>query len=352
MRDTIIGTFHETCRKLGNESIASKIENSFIGAYNNIKSQDLSTLKQAFVFLKKCGLISITPIARELDAVPNVYRSMKLDKSDIDCKKDLFKKFNITIDYTMFYVQILKDVLKEDMPPQLSGTLLGSIVECHARGLLPDGFEYKTTINKNGIETECEIDYINLFNNISVEFLIGVSHNKYFEILPDYMKNVCLTRNENKIFNGIEFVDYCSYLFSLSQKRYLSLNAAEENCVKQQENSVQVAAVITGEAITKTVSQKSHAAEDSQMPSSWEDSAIRAQSQTDVHANDLQSQQQSSKKEAAQKSVEQQKKAKKLSENSAMCVNADDDLDDIPKNWKDTWLRDQEKKSEMFFSWQ
>lgn len=88
------------------------------------------------------------------------------------------------------------------------------------------------------------------------------------------------------------------------------------------------------------------------MPSSWEDSAIRAQSQTDVHANDLQSQRQSSEKEAAQKPVEQQKKAKKLSENSAIYINADDDLDDIPKNWKDTWLRDQEKKSEMFFSWQ
>lgn len=220
LRDTIIGTFHETCKKLGNDSIAAKIEASFIGGYSSIKSQELNTLKQAFVFLKKCGLISITPIARELDSVPDVYRSMKSDKSDIDCKKDLFKKFNITIDHPMFYVQILKDVLQEDMPAQLSGTLLGSIVECHARGLLPDGFEYKTTIDRNGIETECEIDYINLTNSLAVEFTIGINHNKNFEILPDYMKNICLTRNENKTQNGIQHIDYCSYLFELSRNLY------------------------------------------------------------------------------------------------------------------------------------
>ncbi|MBQ7607210.1 MAG: hypothetical protein IJU76_04500 [Desulfovibrionaceae bacterium] len=174
------------------------------------------------MFLKKCGLVSITPIARELDSVPDVYRSMKLDKSDIDCKKDIFKKFNITIDYLMFYVKILKDVLKDDMLLQLSGTLLGSIVECHARGLLQNGFEYKTTIEKNGIETECEIDYVNLSNNIAVELTIALNHNKYYEILPDYMKKICLTRNENKIVNGIQFIDYCSYLFELSQNRYFS----------------------------------------------------------------------------------------------------------------------------------
>ena len=33
-KDTIIGTFHETCKKLGNDAIAKRIENSFIGGYN------------------------------------------------------------------------------------------------------------------------------------------------------------------------------------------------------------------------------------------------------------------------------------------------------------------------------
>ena len=223
-KDTIIGTFHETCKKLGNDAIAKRIENSFIGGYNNIKSQDLNTLKQAFVFLKKCGLISITPIVRELNSIPDVYRSLKLDKSDIDCKKDLFKKFNITINHPMFYVQILKDILKEEMPQQLPGTILGSIVECHARGLLPNGFEYRTTIERNGIETECEIDYVNLTNNLAIELTISEKHNKYFELLPDYMQNICLTKGTNRSTDRIQYVDYCSYLFGLSNDRYLFHN--------------------------------------------------------------------------------------------------------------------------------
>ena len=106
------------------------------------------------------------------------------------------------------------------MPLQLSGTLLGSIIECHARGILQNGFEYKTTIEKNGIDTECKIDYVNLSNNIAVELTIALNHIKYFEILPDYMKKICLTRNKNKIINGIQLIDYCSYLFELSQSIY------------------------------------------------------------------------------------------------------------------------------------
>ena len=262
LKDTIIGTFHETCKKIGNDSIASKIENSFIGGYSNIKSQDLDTLKQAFVFLKKCGLISITPIARELDSVPDVYRCMKLEKGDIDCKKDLFKKFNITINHPMFYVQILKDVLKEDMPTQLSGMLLGSIVECHARGLLPDGFEYKTNIDKNGIETECEVDYVNLTNNLAVEFTISAKHNKNFEILPDHIKNICLTRNNNEFHNGIHYVDYCSYLFELSKSKYVSHNIGIDYKPPAPQISDKTASVInkiadtvkkTGDNISKTI---------------------------------------------------------------------------------------------------
>ena len=250
LRYTIIGTFHETCKRLGNDAIASKIENSFIGVYNNIKSQDLNTLKQAFVFLKKCDLISITPIARELDNVPDAYRSMRLNKDDINCKKDLFEKFYITINHPMLYVQILKDVLKEDMPTQLSGTLLGSIVECHARGLLSDGFEYKTTIDKNGIETECEIDYVNLTNNLAVEFTIGVNHNKYFEVLPDYMQKICLTRNENKVVDGIQYIDYCSYLFNLSKNKYLSNDINMDYKPPKSQISDQTASIINNIADT------------------------------------------------------------------------------------------------------
>lgn len=221
LRDTIVGTFHETCKKIGNESIAAKIEKSFVGSYNHIASQDMNLLKQAFVFLKKCGLITITPVTRDLHSVPDVYYGLKTDESDVNCKKDLFKKFNITINHPMFYVQILKDVLGEDMPLQLPGSILGSIVECHARGLLPKGFEYHSIRSENGIEREREIDYINLSNNSAVEFSISQDHSKNFKVLPEYLTCTCLTRNRNEEKNGIIYRDYCSYLYDLSQDRYL-----------------------------------------------------------------------------------------------------------------------------------
>lgn len=221
LRDSIIGTFHETCRQIGNDAIASKIESSFIGSYNSIKTQDTDTLKQALVFLKKCGLITITSVTRDLENVPDTYRSFRLDKTDVNSKKDLFKKYNITINHPMFYVQILKDVLKEDMPEQLPKNVLGSIMECHARGLLPQGFEFHTTYtDKNGKEIKAEIDYINPANSLAIEFTISASHNKYFEILPDYFNFVCLTKNENTNRNNIKYINYCSFLYNLSEQKY------------------------------------------------------------------------------------------------------------------------------------
>ena len=227
LKETIIGTFHEVCRKIGNKTVAEKIEKSFVGGYNNIKSQDLRTLKQAFVFLKQCGLITITPIARDMENVPNVYRGMCLDDSDIDCKRDLFRKFGVTINYPMFYVQMLKDVLQEDMPECLPGSILGSIVECHARGLLPAGFELHP-ISDGEDEVEKEIDYVNLSDGIATELTISEKHKLYFDILPEYIDCICLTKNENSEKNDVRYIDYCSYLFDLSNKRYMSRNFSKK----------------------------------------------------------------------------------------------------------------------------
>lgn len=160
-KDTIPARFHEACKKIDNEAAMSKIESSFIESYNDIQSHDLATLNQAFVFLKQCGLLTITSIAHDLKEVPDAYRSISLDESDVNSKTDIFEKFNITINHPMLYMQILKEVLKEvlkeDMPLEMPNALLSSIVECHVRGLLPEGFEYRTIEPENGNEREYKI---------------------------------------------------------------------------------------------------------------------------------------------------------------------------------------------------
>ncbi len=212
------GLFAPLYKELGNDEMAARIEQSFINNYNKIQSTDIDTLKQAFTFLKKSGLISITPIANSLTDVPNIYPSIMTSRNDINCKEELFKKFNITMNYPMFYVQILKDILKEDMPETLSGALLGSILECELRGLLPNGFEYRSVDNTG---KEFEIDYVNLSDNVAIEFTISDSHKTYFQYLPTNMTKICLTKTDGIEKNGINYINYCTFLEEISAKQDL-----------------------------------------------------------------------------------------------------------------------------------
>lgn len=221
LRDTIIGTFRDTCQQIGSNSVAEKIEKSFIGSYSQIQSQDLDTLKQAFLFLKKCDLITITPITRDLDNIPDIYRDLCSEDSKINYKTDLFRNYNLTINYPMFYVQILKDILGPDMPEKLPGVILGSIVECHARGLLPDGFEYRPIVIEDGREVDREIDYINFSKGQAIELTIASRHNTCFELLPDYLDYTLLTKNTNDFKNKVKKIDYCTFLYGLSCGRQL-----------------------------------------------------------------------------------------------------------------------------------
>lgn len=218
--DDVIAVFRETCKQIGNDVIADKIEKSFVGSYSYIKSQNLDVLKQAFLFLKKCDLITITPIARDLENIPDIYRDLFSEDSRVTRKDELFKKYNFTVKYPMFYVQILKDILGQNMPEKLPGIILGSIVECNARGLLPDGFEFHPFINENGNVIDAEIDYVNLQKGLATELTVSVKHKTCFELLPDYLQCILLTRNENTFENNIQKVDYCTYLYILSEEKY------------------------------------------------------------------------------------------------------------------------------------
>ena len=212
LKDTIISVFRNVCANLDDKTVATKIEKSFIGSYSSIKSRDAETLKQAILFLQKCGLITVTPVARDLENVPNIDRYLRTDIDNNNFKEKLFSQFNLTINYPMFYVQILKDVLGEDMPRELPNMLLGSIVECHARGMLPkNGFEYHDVNDK-------EIDYVNLSTGYAAEFTIQKGHKTNFELLPDYIECVMLVRDADN--QSAKTVPYYNYLYELSEAPY------------------------------------------------------------------------------------------------------------------------------------
>lgn len=224
--------FRNVCNGLDKKVIADKIEHSFIGSYNSIKSQKIEVLKEAFVFLEKCGLITITPISNDMWCVPDIYNDFLSYKSEGNLKQELFRSFNLTINHPMFYVNILEDILREDMPQQLPNELLGSIVECHIRGLLPKGFEYHD-YDKNDVE----IDYVNIAESFAVKLTISNNHKQNFTILPEYYKYILLTKNINDKNGKIEKIDYCRYIYSLSIKRYQSKKIKHDENIYNDKNT-------------------------------------------------------------------------------------------------------------------
>lgn len=154
LNETIRFYFRDICKQIGADEIGERIATSFIGKYNDFKSKDLDTLKQAFQFLHRIGLITITPVSDSIESIPNIRRDLSISDSRINYKDELFKSYNVCIKYPMFYMAILKDILKENLPEKLPTALLGSIVECHVRGLLPE--DYQQIILTKDIGETCE----------------------------------------------------------------------------------------------------------------------------------------------------------------------------------------------------
>lgn len=227
LTENIAYYFRNVCKGLKSGELEQRIASSFIGSYNSFKTKDLDTLKQSFLFLKQCGLITITPVADTLERIPDIYKDLKSEESKINYKEDLFRTYNVCIKYPMFYIRILQDILKEQMPELLPKPLLGSIVECHVRGLLPD-----TNCLEYHNENDYEIDYVNIKEQYSVEMTVTNKSNgeTHFGCLPNDYRNILLTKditnNEKDIFQ-LPYYDFI-YLCSSSTDKTLLLAEIEK----------------------------------------------------------------------------------------------------------------------------
>lgn len=122
-----LAVFREACKKIGNDKVASQLENAFVYSYNNIKSQDTRMLKESLMFLIQCGLISIKPIGQPAEYVPDVFKSLITDKGSINFQQDLLRKYIIIVNHPMLYVQILRKLLVKDIPADLLDMVLQSL---------------------------------------------------------------------------------------------------------------------------------------------------------------------------------------------------------------------------------
>lgn len=192
LNETIRFYFRKVCKKIGEDEIGERIAGSFIGKFNDFRSKDLDTLKQSFQFLHRIGLITITPVSDSTENIPNIRRDLSLSDSRINYKDELFKSYNVCIKYPMFYIAILKDILKNQFPERLPTALLGSIVECHVRGVLAE----EGTFEFQDMEGH-EVDYVNVQDSVALEITVSNkrSGEMNFKYLPvDYQK-IILTKD-------------------------------------------------------------------------------------------------------------------------------------------------------------
>ena len=169
----------------------------------------------ALQFLSNCGLISITYQSDELKVDPYVATKLLKESSELYLKPNVFDKFNITVNYPMFYLELVKSVLQNDMPDEIPRSLLGSIVECHVRSLLPTTgcFEYRT---RDGIE----IDYVDI-SGLAIEISVANKHNKdtNFDKLPNSYRKILLTKDNTDTVGGVERIPYYQFIFDKSVGR-------------------------------------------------------------------------------------------------------------------------------------
>lgn len=216
LKYTIQYHFKDICEKL---DLDIHIANSFIQKYNNVEKFDSKTLGQSFLFLKNNDLITITNVSQDFDNLLDFSKELsKLafhKESVLQSKDAMLEVFNFCTKYPMFYVAILKDILGHSLT-SIPNALLGSIVECHARGLLPDSF----TTEYHDLDGR-EIDYVDTVNKFAIEFKItdNFKVSKYLGIIPSDYKLIILTKTMEFIdSNGVTYIPYWKFLAMSSEE--------------------------------------------------------------------------------------------------------------------------------------
>lgn len=231
----------EAYRAAGSDIVRNRIDDIFSKRIKAYSSTDFETLKQGYVFLQKCGIVTLICVSSETQNFENIIDVPKdlcrWDKNRINNKNDLFGRVNICIRYPMFYVEILKEVLKEHMPLQITGSILGEIVECHTRGILPQecSYEYHKRIGSE----EHEVDYVNYAQQKAVE--ISVRNKSAGELsfsdLPAGFRKVLLTKDQSYTDrDGVVRIPYYRFIFDHSEGNELFVKQGHGlYCAKQPE---------------------------------------------------------------------------------------------------------------------
>ena len=212
LRNDIHYYFREAFSEIGKEEISNRISEYLFERYNGYQTLSAYEMQKALQFLSNSGLITLTYITDDLHASAYISDNLLNDFRELP-QKEIFNRFNICIKHPFFYVELIKDILKDQMPEKLPQTLLGDIVERHVRGLLPT----KGSIEYHDMDGR-EIDYVNLSRCEAIEISVSNKKNKdtHFEVVSDF-KKIVLTKDYNDEANGIQRIPYYQFIATHSK---------------------------------------------------------------------------------------------------------------------------------------
>lgn len=207
-------SFSDAYRRIGEDKIRARIDKIFTDRLRGYISLDFELLRKSFLFLYKCGLLTLTYVTSEASNFENIINVAEdlgqFGGSKIRNKEDLFSRVNACIKYPMFYVELLKEILGEYFPQVLGGDILGGIVECLVRGILPQEncYEYHSA-------DEHEVDYVNFVTQKAIEISVRNKGRRevYFDDLPESFSRVLLTKDQDFVQrDGLKRVPYFKFI--------------------------------------------------------------------------------------------------------------------------------------------
>lgn len=213
-------------RKISENAFQLAVENTIIYKLNRVNRMTIFRFRRILRILLQADLIVVTYLGTDYNDDLQHWLSSG-DTPVAETCAEFFTKYNITFKYPLFYINILNDLVGSlpgiTVRELLTDSLLGSIVECHIRGLLSEkdaftkvyghnfGYEYKDK------DTYAEVDYINYFRKELIEFSISDKplNKLHFNEVPnhdEYSKLVTSKTKEDDLY-----IPYYKFILKLSK---------------------------------------------------------------------------------------------------------------------------------------
>lgn len=203
----------------------------FLGErYRNFRVMDGYDCKCAMQFLTGCGLTTLTYLSDTLMVDPYVTEKILKTSNNLYKKPEIFERFNLTLNYPMFFVDLTKNILRDRSIKQIPQALLGSLVECHIRSLLPTNGAFE--FHDNGLE----IDYVSTSRKQGIEISVANKRLKDVNLqkLPNDYQKILITRDRTEPLGDIQCIPYYQFIFDNSAGTDLmeQLKAKRDNVMK------------------------------------------------------------------------------------------------------------------------